>query len=248
MKARIISLVLAVVFMTNLLAACSDVTGVDDTLKSDKNSSSMVRPIHPFQPVKPIRPQPANTLVFSFDETAPAASTLTMYPSVKSWRLILDARISHQALNNWDINQYKNKATVMGFDGRGNQIAQGTAFVGNPDELDTWYCNITVGDRALDMAQAGSLVSAIVDDIDLGGDGSPLNNGEKVNCWIRALGAAAGVAGSIGAGAAVLAACFGTGGLGCPAAITAYIAVGGGGVVAVTIWYCQCVDETASFC
>ncbi len=253
MKARVLILVMVIGLFGNFMVACSkdsNITGMEPG-QSAESSFSTIRPGHGGGVI--INPVPYNTLVFDFDETAPASSTLRKYPNVDSWRLILDARISHQAMYNGDIKQLTNKATIMGYDARGNKIASGTAYVGNPDKQDTWYCTIEVEGKALDMAQAGKLLTAILDDIEVGGDGNPFDkanseDGEKVACWILAIGAAAGVVGSVVEGAAVLAACFGTGGAGCAAAIAAYIAVGGGGLVLITTWYCQCVDETASFC
>ncbi len=213
MTKRIIALVLAIVVMGNFLTACSDITNVDQNPSQEKVFSSAVR-----GPAGQIQPYPRDLITFNFDETAPASSTLVDYPSVATWRLVLASNIPNSAILTNNMHRLRTTATVEGFDPRGNQIASGSVYLADYDALDTWYCDVSVAGNDLDMADAGALITNIVADIELGGDGTPFN---KAGCWWKATKAAGAVAGSVVGGAVVLKTCFVTGGRGCYAAISA---------------------------
>lgn len=74
------------------------------------------------------------------DETAPAYNTLADYPSVVTWRLKANASIPNNAVINSNMNALKTTVTVIGYNSRGNQVASGVVNVGNPNNLNSWYC------------------------------------------------------------------------------------------------------------
>lgn len=233
MSTKFLGFVVVMFLIGGVVAGCSEFMGVEGRPGEESKIA-----------IGPIRPIPIDTLIFQFDETAPAASTLSQHPSVATWRLKLDGRIPNQAVLNGNMDAWRLKAWVWGWDAQGNEVANGAVFLGDPDDMDSWYCTVAVAGQSLDMEQAGALFEDIVDDIEIGGDG----NASKLPCWVKALRAGGALAGAIAAGGAALAACVGSAGTGCLPALLALGAAESGLLYTVLDWICDCVDPNFPLC
>jgi hypothetical protein len=135
------------------LSGCTTLIEPDDQSAAGKNLSPPV-----ISPVPIVEP-----LVFTYDDTIEAVSTLTDYPSVASWHLQLEAELEQDAAFNGEIEEMAVYATLTGFDRQGSRVAYGNILV-DIHAWDSTGSTITINGVRLSLEESGKLLQKIAAD------------------------------------------------------------------------------------